>query len=386
MHKILVVDDNVENAERIVDILSGTDISYIFYMALNGLLACTIAEKKKPDLIITDWEMPVMDGITLIKHLKANENTMDIPVIMCTGVMTKTEDLKTALDAGAVDYIRKPIEKVELISRVHSMLKLSDSIKKIKEQNTLLLQHEEEIILQNEKLAELNATKDKFFGIIAHDLINPFSGILGYSDILVNSTKKTSKEEIIKSLELINQAAKSAYKLLENLLEWANSQTGRIEFNPIALNLNRLAVEVINFHENLASAKHILIENQIPTNFVVFADIDMLNTVFRNLLSNAIKFTKDQGSIIIKAVHHDKEIEITISDTGIGMNESIKNKLFKISEKITSLGTNNEKGTGLGLLLCKEFVEKHGGKIEVESEMGKGSNFKFTIPIPHVIQ
>ena len=176
-YKILVVDDNADNANRIIEFLDDTDKSFTFFQALNGKIACSIAEKKLPDLIITDWDMPVMDGIMLIKHLKAIESTKDIPIIMCTGVMTKTENLKTALDAGAIDYIRKPVEKLKLIARVHSMLKLSDSMKKIKEQNIALFQQKVEIETKINMLVELNATKDKFFSIISHDLKSPFNSM-----------------------------------------------------------------------------------------------------------------------------------------------------------------------------------------------------------------
>jgi len=382
--KILVVDDNVENAERIIDFLNDTEKSFTFFQALNGKMACAIAEKKLPDLIITDWEMPVMDGIELIKHLKSLESTKDIPIIMCTGVMTKTENLKTALDAGAVDYIRKPVEKLELTARVHSMLKLSDSMKRVKEQNLELLQQKEEIFAQKEeietkkeKLSELNATKDKFFSIIAHDLKNPFHGILGLSDLIVNNK---NSNETLQFAEMIQVSAKSAYKLLENLLEWSRAQTGKIEFKAENFALDILLHEIVGLLDNTAKAKNILITCEIPDFFIIHADRNMINTILRNLISNALKFTNKNGTVTIKAVQKSNEIEITVSDTGVGMSEKICSKLFKISEKVSTLGTEQEKGTGLGLLLCKEFVERHNGRIWVESQLTRGSDFIFTIP------
>ncbi len=379
-HKILVVDDNVENAERIIDFLNETENNFSFFQALNGKIACSIAEKKQPDLIITDWEMPVMDGIELIKYLKSAESTKEIPIIMCTGVMMKTENLKAALDAGAVDYIRKPVEKLELTARVHSMLKLSDSMKKVKEQNLMLSQHQAEIESQNEKLIELNATKDKFFNIIAHDLKNPFNGILGLTDLIVSYKEKYDLKGIIQYVELINESAHGAFKLLENLLQWARSQTGGIDFKPENFKLVNLVSDVIGLSENMATSKNITINAEISRNLIIFADENMLNTILRNLLTNAIKFTKKDGKIIITATEQDTDIQITVSDTGIGMNEDKMKRLFKISEKVSTLGTEKETGTGLGLILCKEFVAKHGGRIWVESEVGKGSTFKFTIP------
>lgn len=386
--KILIVDDNPDNVDRIIDLLNETEKKFMFYQALNGKVACMIAEKKLPDLIISDWDMPVMDGIELIKCLKSVESTKDIPVIMYTGVMTENEHLKTALDSGAVDYIRKPVEKLELTARVHSMLKLSDSIKKIKEQNCALLQqkkeittNKEEIEEKNNKLQELNATKDKFFSIIAHDLKNPFHGILELSDLVLNTETKVSLEELTQCLELINATAKSTYKLLENLLEWSLAQTGRIEFNPDSINLSGLAIDVITLTENSAKAKNITIENQILNGLTVFADPYMLYTILRNLIANAIKFTNKDGKIYIWALQKDDEVEVTVSDNGIGISEKMKDKLFKVSEKVTTAGTENENGTGLGLILCKEFVEKHKGKIWVESTQGKGSDFKFSLPL-----
>jgi len=312
--KILVVDDNVENAERIIDFLNDTEKSFTFFQALNGKMACTIAEKKLPDLIITDWEMPVMDGIELIKYLKSLESTKDIPIIMCTGVMTKTENLKTALDAGAVDYIRKPVEKLELTARVHSMLKLSDSMKRVKEQNLELLQQKEEIFAQKEeietkkeKLSELNATKDKFFSIIAHDLKNPFHGILGLSDLIVNNK---NSNETLQFAEMIQVSAKSAYKLLENLLEWSRAQTGKIEFKAENFALDILLHEIVGLLDNTAKAKNILITCEIPDFFIIHADRNMINTILRNLISNALKFTNKNGTVTIKAVQKSNEIEI----------------------------------------------------------------------------
>lgn len=246
---------------------------------------------------------------------------------------------------------------------------------------TQLKKADKELKESEVKLKELNAAKDKFFSILAHDLKNPFSGILGLSQHIANSSNQYSRDDLIQYIGAINQSAYSAYKLLENLLEWSKTQTGRFEFKPEPFSFKELLSEVLNLTKNIAETKNITISIQLIDDMIINADKNMIHTVLRNLVSNAIKFTPRNGSITIQMVQLHSEIQITISDTGIGMTEETKNKLFKISEKVSTLGTEGEKGTGLGLLLCKEFVEKHKGKIWVESELGKGSSFKFTMPL-----
>ena len=364
-YSILIVDDNPDNLETIVDFLQDSELDITILKAPNGKIACKLAEKKLPDLIITDWEMPEMNGIETIECLKSRKSTKDIPVIMSTGVMTETKHLKTALDAGAVDYIRKPIEKIELIARVNSMLKLAESYKK----NKLL-----------------NATKDKFFSIIAHDLRSPFNSILGFSDILLNNFENYKVPEQKKFLGIMNKEIRRTYKLLKNLLLWSQSQRGTIDFHPEKVNLFLLCRETIELLRSTAANKAIFLINQIPEDIYVMADKNMLLTILRNLISNAIKFTPKEGKITIKADLNSNEnkqnwIQVSVKDSGIGIVKEKISQLFDISENISTKGTDGEAGTGLGLILCKEFIEKHGGKICVESEVGKGSSFMFTLPL-----
>lgn len=274
---------------------------------------------------------------------------------------------------------------------------LSNQKQQIEEKNNELLQLNEEVSaqrdaiasinaeieLKNNTLEELNATKDKFFSIIAHDLKNSFNGILGTSDLLVASSGEYNHEETMTFVDMIHTSAQNAYKLLENLLEWSMSQTGRIDYKPQDIVLKKLVTENENIWGDQAKAKDISVRSEIPEGLIVVADKNMLNTILRNLVTNAIKFTYRGGKVTITAALKNNAIEISVSDTGIGMNESTKNKLFRINEKTSMPGTEQETGTGLGLLLCKEFVEKHTGKIWVESEPGKGSDFKFSIPVKH---
>ncbi|MCD4834708.1 MAG: hybrid sensor histidine kinase/response regulator [Bacteroidales bacterium] len=363
-YSILVVDDSQDNLKTISSFLKETELSLTILKAPNGKIACTLAEKKLPDLIILDWEMPEMDGIETLKCLKRFETTADIPVIMCTGKMTTSEHLKTALEAGAVDYIRKPIDKTELSARVYSMLKLSESYKEIK---------------------LLNATKDKFFSIIAHDLKSPFTALLGFSNLLLESHATIDDEERETYIKFINDGSIKTFKLLENLLTWAQSQSGRIEFTPEKINIETLINEIILLLTETAENKEIKLIANTDNSLFVNADKNMIDTVIRNLISNAIKFTPKGGDITIKSHtitdnNNQKFAEISVKDSGVGIPPEIQSKLFKITENISTKGTEEEAGTGLGLILCKEFVEKHGGKIWVESEVKKGSKFIFTIP------
>ena len=231
------------------------------------------------------------------------------------------------------------------------------------------------------KLKELIATKDKFFTIIAHDLKNPFHQILGFAEMLLTDIDTYDIAQIKKITKYLNTSAENGYKLLENLLEWSKAQTGRIKFEPQKLCLhNIIREEIENFNPN-AIKKDILLINNIVSieNQCVVADKDMLRTVFRNLISNAIKFTFPLGKISFSVKSTEDFYEISITDTGIGIPTEIIDKIFKVEESISTPGTNNEHGTGLGLVLCREFIEKNGGKISVESKVGKGSTFKFTL-------
>lgn len=200
--------------------------------------------------------------------------------------------------------------------------------------------------------------------------------------MLATKTDKYDKSKIQTFAKTINFSAKNTYKLLENLLEWSQSQTGRTDYKPKEILLNTIITETIDLMQDTAKEKNINTLSRIPDKLSVFADPNMLSTILRNLVSNALKFTNKGGQVEIRVEKQNEQALICISDNGTGMSESVKSKLFKIHEKVSKQGTDNEKGTGLGLLLCKEFVEKHDGKIWVESEEGKGSKFSFTLPSP----
>lgn len=240
-------------------------------------------------------------------------------------------------------------------------------------------QTEEALRESEEKLLQLNAQKDKFFSIISHDLRNPFSAIIGFSELLADQIKENDYESIDMYAKLIEQSSKQALNLLMNLLEWSRAQTGRIEFNPEKLNLEDVIEENQMHFSAIAEQKAITIKKVIPYDLTVFADRPMLSTVLRNLISNAIKFSGNKGKIKISAKKSCEEIIVSVSDNGVGIVPERLEKLFRLDESESTQGTNNEKGTGLGLILCKEFVEKHGGKIWAQSKPGKGTTFYFTL-------
>lgn len=238
----------------------------------------------------------------------------------------------------------------------------------------------EEIKLLNENLSNLNAAKEKLFSIIAHDLRNPLFTILGFSDLLIKNADSFSTDQMVKCLHNIHDSTLHTYKLLETLLEWSRSQKGRLEFKPENVPVKNLIIDAIDITASIASKKNIDIDYTADKDLTVFVDKNMINTVLRNLLINAIKFTNRKGKIIINVQSQEKYTLFSVCDSGVGMNKENISKIFKITENVKTLGTENEKGTGLGLLLCKEFIETHKGKIWVESELGKGSKFYFTIP------
>ena len=241
---------------------------------------------------------------------------------------------------------------------------------------------EETLKASEKRLMEINATKDKFFSLIAHDLKSPlgnFQNILGLMAEEYDTFDENEKKEIIFE---INKSAKNIFNLLENLLNWAGTQTGRIQFNPDFQDIDEIISKPVSILMGSAHNKNISVELELNVNSKAYIDVNMINTIIRNLFTNAIKFTNKSGKIIISSVELSDSFEISVTDNGVGMNEDYLSKLFRIDIAPSTLGTANERGTGLGLILCKEFSEKHGGSIKVVSEVGKGS--KFTVIIPKI--
>ncbi len=268
-------------------------------------------------------------------------------------------------------------------SDIRQLTLLMDNVWKISERLTLIdhLKKAKERAENSEKdLSELNTTKDKLFSIIAHDLKSPFSAILGFSDILSNEIKNQDVAKSEKIINYISSSAKNTLNLLNNLLSWAKSQTGQLSFKPELLSLSEIVKPIIDEQNLIAKIKNISIHANLSDEVTVYCDYQMLETIIRNLISNAIKYSYPDGKIDFFAIKKEKYIEISVSDYGVGMNKEIKDKLFIVGEQESLEGTTGEKGTGLGLILCKDFVEKHGGKIWVESEPEKGSKFYFTLP------
>lgn len=239
---------------------------------------------------------------------------------------------------------------------------------------------EQQILKSEAQLKELNATKDKLFSIIAHDLRSPFNALLGYSQLLIKNLQGENIEKSKLYVERIHGQTTHTLNLLDNLLSWAKAQTGKIKFEPERLCFRSIINEINTILNSPAVIKNISVKYTLPDNLIVFADSYMLQTILRNLISNAIKYTNSGGKIKVGAICRTDDIQICISDNGVGMCEEVKRTLFKTTSGITTAGTEKEKGSGLGLLICKEFVEKHGGKIWVESELGVGSKFYFTLP------
>ncbi|HEX3010273.1 MAG TPA: PAS domain S-box protein [Bacteroidales bacterium] len=239
---------------------------------------------------------------------------------------------------------------------------------------------ENKLLSKNAELNEANAQKDKFFSIIAHDLKSPFGHILNFSSLLSDHYDQYSDEKRKQFISLISKSSQQIYLLLENLLDWARSQGRKIDYFPQNISLQKLVTDVSELLSNSAYSKNIEIVNRIPPDTRLVADEYMLKTILRNLIGNAIKFTHDGGEVKVETTKDTKAQSISITDTGVGMEQSLINSIFSLDLNITKAGTKGEKGTGLGLLLCKEFVEIHGGKINIESVPGKGSTITFTIP------
>ena len=325
--------------------------SSIFNLTREDIIGKTLAEDVTPEeqeIFLRIDKQVLNDGIENI-----NEETLTIRGGKTRIISTRKTRL---IDASGKKYL------IGVIHDISDRKKTEVSLKK-----------------NEERLKELNSTKDKLFSIIAHDLRSPFDNIIGLTELILDNS--INYEESKKYIKILNTNAKNTLILLDNLLNWAKSQTGQLSYKPEKLLLSNVIKEIIALNILHADNKSIAINYSPSEEIIVFADENMLRTVLRNLISNAIKFTNINGTINILTTLKGNFAEVTISDNGIGMNENKRKLLFKIISNQTTQGTANENGSGLGLVLCKEFVQKNKGEIVVESKEGKGSTFKFTLPL-----
>ena len=341
-----------------------------------------LQDNREVPVVIADYIMPGIKGDELLISIH-NKDSITRNILL-TG-QANLEGITNAVNkADLYRFIQKPWDLDDLTLTIKEAARSYFQQKTIQKQNKELSELnkslEKKVGERTYELQELNNTKDKFFSIIAHDLKNPFNALLGFSQHLVEEYENTSGEEIKEMLYAMKEASENAYKLLQNLLEWSRSQTGRISWNPGKLFMESLISENIDILKKAAINKNLKFEVDLPDVLIAYADENMVKTIIRNLLSNAIKYSYEGGKITVSGKVDSNYIRICIADQGVGIDEEGKKKLFRIDSDYSTTGTANEEGTGLGLILCKEFVEKNKGEIWVESEKGKGSKFCFTLP------
>ena len=368
---ILIVDDNSNNLNVLGNIFLKEN--YQVSIASKGFNAIQIAKNRTPDLILLDISMPEMDGFEVCKILKSDALTAHIPILFLTA-RTNITDIVQGFALGAVDYITKPFESAELLARVKTHLSLKFAQQQIIKQNV-------ELTELNQKLQEINQTKDLLLTIIAHDLRNPFGVLMNLSELLVSEMESGELTQILMYAKLINTSAKTGFDLLNNLLEWERFKSGNINPENIDFDVNSMINRVLEAVNLLVHNKNLTIINMLNSELYVNSDVNFIETIIRNFALNAVKFTPTNGNIKINATLQSGNLLLSVSDTGIGMPEKVKNELFIPSEKKMRTGTNNERGTGLGLMICSELAKLLKANIIVESEEHKGSVFYLQVPI-----
>lgn len=364
-YKILIVDDVMSNVLLLKVLL--TNEKFAIATASNGRQALEQVEKENPDLVLLDVMMPDMSGFEVAQHLKSNPNTADIPIIFLTA-LNSTADIVKGFQVGANDFISKPFNKEELIIRVTHQISLV-AAKRL-------------ILSKTEELQRTIAGRDKLYSVIAHDLRSPMGSIKMVLNMLIlNLPSEKIGAEMYELLTMANQTTEDVFSLLDNLLKWTKSQIGKLNVVYQDVDLVEVTDGVIEIFSMVASLKKIRIREMKPEKMMVNADIDMLKTVVRNLLSNAIKFSKENSEVLVKMEEVDGMAVVSVQDYGCGISEEEQKKLLHTDTHFSTFGTNNEEGSGLGLLLCKDFVVKNGGKLWFTSKEGEGSIFSFSIPV-----
>jgi len=353
---ILLVDDVPENLTVLGSIFSSLQCELIAVQ--DGKQAVELAESEKPDLILLDISMPGMDGFDVCKSLKNNPKTKEIPIIFVSAKVS-SEDITKGFEFGAVDYVTKPFNHAELKARAKTHLTLSKAIK------------DKESLLKD---------KDKFISLIAHDIKSPLSGVMSLMRLISEDYDVFEEVERREMLGDIYESLNAQYKFVVDLLDWGRLQLGRVDLNKETIDPKIIVEAVISLHKLNAENKGVNLTSSFNTENKFEADPTHVDTILTNLISNAIKFTKQDGDVKVEVDSNGGELKISVQDTGIGMSKEDKAKLFKNDIIHTTPGTNQEVGTGLGLLLVRELAEKNGGTLDFDSELDKGTTFFVTFP------
>lgn len=364
-YKILIVDDVISNVLLLKVLLANE--KFQIATAANGQQALDQVDKEHPDLVLLDVMMPDMNGYEVAQKLKANPQTKDIPIIFLTA-LNSTADIVKGFQVGGNDFISKPFNKEELIIRVTHQISLI-AAKRI-------------IISKTEELRRTIVGRDKLYSVIAHDLRSPMGSIKMVLNMLILSLEKeTIGEEMYELLTMANHTIEDVFSLLDNLLKWTKSQIGKLNVVYQEIDVVEVMQGVIEIFTTVAAIKKIAIKMEAPEHIKVRADIDMMKTVMRNLISNAIKFSTEGTEINVIMEEKEGNAVISVRDHGCGIDEENQKKLLHTDTHFSTFGTNNEEGSGLGLLLCQDFVIKNGGKLWFNSVKGEGSTFSFSVPL-----
>jgi signal transduction histidine kinase len=373
--KILVVDDNHDNVDLVTDILEG---DYDMIKAYDGPSCLELARTVEPDLILLDVQMPGMTGFDVIKKLRMEAVTSEIPVIFLTAHYLDTDRIVLGLELGAFDYLTKPIDDEILQAKINVIARIKRAEDAVKNQKA-------ELEEKNLQLIEADRVKSEFLAIMSHEIRTPINGILGYADLLVDTALNENQSEYV---NIIETSGRNLLDLINNILDYSKFESGGVDLDVAPFVLDHLVVEALELFMVKAKEKKLELSYELKSGAegVFLGDVHRIRQVLLNLVNNAVKFT-DKGSVKVtvdtKKTEEDGrwELAFAISDTGIGIPEEKRERLFKAFSQVDSSTTRRHGGTGLGLVICKRIVERMGGEISVRSEEGKGSEFLFTITV-----
>ena len=362
--KLLVVDD-VQTNVLLLKALLGKE-GHGILVANNGQEALEVIRNENPDLILLDVMMPGMDGFEVAERLKSEEFRCEIPIIFLTA-LDDTQSIVNGFKLGVGDFISKPFRKEELMVRIKHQLSLVAARRIIEE--------------KNEELRKTIAGRDKMYSVIAHDLRSPMASMKMLLNTIMMSVEKDKIDpDIFDMLEMSNKTSEEVFSLLDNLLKWTKSQLGKLTVIPQKLDISGLADGVVEVMNSVAEVKHIKLIRTDHESFFVYVDIEMIKSILRNLISNAVKFSNPDSEIKVGIKAEDGKVIVSVTDSGKGIKKEDQHKLLKDSTHFTTYGTNSEEGSGLGLLLCRDFARKNGGELWFESEENLGSVFSFSLP------